>query len=258
MKQWGMYRVAENTALENGVFELCVAWHGGTPPRAGQFFLIRPKRSATLLGRPISVAGFSPYSGGMLLRFLIMRVGTGTGELSETRAGEEVALTGPLGNCWADFLPDRGGKEKKTALVSGGLGVAPLLLFTAELEPDSFDFYAGFKHDSPSLIRRIERSPNKPSKISVSVESMGGTEGKFITDYLRVEEYGAVFACGPRALLQNLSALCGKAQTPCFISMESRMACGAGACLGCSIQTRRGNKRCCADGPIFRAEEVVF
>jgi NAD(P)H-flavin reductase len=59
-------------------------------------------------------------------------------------------------------------------------------------------------------------------------------------------------------MLKAVAAKCKAAGTPCFISMERRMACGVGACLGCTVATVKGNRRCCADGPIFNAEEVLF
>jgi NAD(P)H-flavin reductase len=59
-------------------------------------------------------------------------------------------------------------------------------------------------------------------------------------------------------MLKALASLCKTREVPCFISMERHMACGVGACLGCTVRTTQGNRRCCADGPIFRAEEVLF
>jgi NAD(P)H-flavin reductase len=59
-------------------------------------------------------------------------------------------------------------------------------------------------------------------------------------------------------MLKAVAAKCKATGVPCFISMEKRMACGVGACLGCTVHTVSGNRRCCADGPGFKAEEVIF
>jgi NAD(P)H-flavin reductase len=59
-------------------------------------------------------------------------------------------------------------------------------------------------------------------------------------------------------MLKALAARCRAAAVPCYVSVERRMACGVGACLGCTVETSGGNKRCCADGPIFPAEEIYF
>jgi NAD(P)H-flavin reductase len=84
-----------------------------------------------------------------------------------------------------------------------------------------------------------------------------------IPDYLDPSQYRAVFACGPVPMLKAVAAKCKQAGTPCYVSMEQRMACGVGACLGCTIKTTarqsgEANRHCCTDGPIFNAEEVIF
>ena len=84
-----------------------------------------------------------------------------------------------------------------------------------------------------------------------------GLKGR-IPDFLEAEKYSAVCACGPEPMLKAVAEKCKKAGTPCFISLERHMACGAGACLGCTVKTINGNRRCCADGPIFNAEEIIF
>jgi NAD(P)H-flavin reductase len=77
-----------------------------------------------------------------------------------------------------------------------------------------------------------------------------------IPDLLDPAQYGAVYTCGPEPMLRVVAASCAAAGTPCFVSLERHMACGVGACLGCTVKTASGNRRCCADGPVFRAGEV--
>jgi NAD(P)H-flavin reductase len=77
-----------------------------------------------------------------------------------------------------------------------------------------------------------------------------------IPDFVNPADYSAVYACGPEPMLRTLAARCGAAAVPCYVSVEQRMACGVGACLGCTVETRGGNRRCCVDGPIFPAEEI--
>jgi NAD(P)H-flavin reductase len=79
-----------------------------------------------------------------------------------------------------------------------------------------------------------------------------------IPDYLEGADYSAVYACGPEAMLRAVAKSCENAGTPCWLSLERRMACGVGACLGCTVATKAGNRRCCADGPIFSSQEVIF
>jgi NAD(P)H-flavin reductase len=205
-----------------------------------------------LLGRPISVFGWDGPSA--LVRFLIARRGRGTGELAALGTGEKAELTGPLGNAWADMAAasEQAGPRRPPALIGGGIGTAPLAAFGADLEPGSFDFYAGFRTGSFGPEGLQPRS-----LIIASEDGSAGLRGR-IPDFLEPAKYSAVYACGPEPMLKAVAGACKKAGVPCFISVERRMACGAGACLGCTVRTTGGNRRCCADGPIFRAEELLF
>ena len=98
--------------------------------------------------------------------------------------------------------------------------------------------------------------------IVASENGKTGHKGR-IPDFFEPEQYAAVCACGPQAMLKAVAVKCKNAGVPCFVSLEQRMACGVGACLGCTVKTINGNKglqnqRCCADGPIFNADEVIF
>ena len=240
-------------------------------PKAGNFFMVKPKRTSVFLGRPISVALWEPALNEPYLkkpntvRFLIARRGRGTQELADMRIGEEAELIGPLGNAWADFLPSD--STKPVALVSGGIGIAPLIALLGEFykqdktSSPAFDFYAGFKksfesfEEEISLLGTVLLAAQK--KTAATEDGKTGNKG-LITDFLDPEKYATVFACGPQPMLKTVAEKCKAANVPCFVSLERQMACGLGACLGCTIKTVNGNRRCCADGPIFNAEEVVF
>jgi NAD(P)H-flavin reductase len=88
-------------------------------------------------------------------------------------------------------------------------------------------------------------------------DGTAGRKGR-IPDMLDPAKYAAVYACGPEPMLRAVGVSAKQAGVPCFISLERHMACGVGACLGCTVETTRGNRRCCADGPIFNAEELGF
>jgi NAD(P)H-flavin reductase len=249
-------------------------------PKAGQFFLIKPERSAVFLARPISVAGWSVATEDrrdrsstpdrIALRFLIAARGVGTEELAQLRVGERAFLTGPLGNSWWDKeLATRIEPASPIALISGGIGVAPLAAFARELDSvgAAYDFYAGFRAASFGL-----EDLHPQSLVIATEDGCEGTRG-LIPPLLVPQNYRAVYACGPVAMLKAVAGLCAAVSVPCFISMEKHMACGVGACLGCTIKTKLGsgatanrastnrdstNRRCCVDGPIFNAEEVVF
>jgi NAD(P)H-flavin reductase len=133
------------------------------------------------------------------------------------------------------------------------------------------DFYAGFKTLSSNpedteyedFLGPLSRHGGEAGKIVLATEDggRGNTDpwnmGR-IPDFLDPGRYRAVCACGPEPMLKVVRAKCAAAGVPCFISMERRMACGVGACLGCIVKTTGGNRRCCADGPVFPAAEILF
>jgi NAD(P)H-flavin reductase len=243
-----------NTPVREGVFSLEFAWNGPAP-KAGQFFMVKPLRCSFFLARPLSVMEWKGAS--RALKFLVARRGKGTEELSLMRAGEEAQLTGPLGNAWADFLPVEG----KTALIGGGAGIAPLAALVAEKPDYDFHFYAGFKH---GFIDKREGAAMLGTALNAERILIAAEDGKnapqgLIVDFVDWDgEYAAIFACGPEPMLKAVKARSAKAGIPCFLSLERRMACGVGACLGCTVRTGNGNRHCCADGPVFPAGELVF
>ena len=251
-----------NNAINSEIFRLDFAWQPAQAkmpfmtPKAGQFFMIKPQQSAVFLGRPISIAGWKSDT----ITFLIARRGQGTLELAAMQSGDEAELIGPLGNAWMDFLPAAQTNGKPVALVGGGIGLAPLNALLRESPGISFDLYAGFRKGPNTEEKNalLGADYNKANKIIIAAENgIDGHKG-LIPDFLEPENYAAVCACGPEPMLKAVAAKCKADEVPCFISMERRMACGVGACLGCTVITVSGNRRCCADGPIFKAEEVVF
>ncbi|MDR1374804.1 MAG: dihydroorotate dehydrogenase electron transfer subunit, partial [Treponema sp.] len=136
---------------------------------------------------------------------------------------------------------------------------APLTAFAAELRRRSFDYYAGFRTSINDKEEALlgPAFVNAAEKIIAAEDGYGGRQGR-ITGFLEAAKYRAVYACGPEPMLRAAAAICRKAGTPCFISAERRMACGTGACLGCTVKTAGGGRRCCTDGSIFPAEEIYF
>jgi NAD(P)H-flavin reductase len=235
-------------------------WRGSSP-QAGQFFMVKPARSAVFLARPLSVAG----TGGGIVRFLVAQRGAGTEEFAAMGENEMALLTGPLGNCWDSFIPKTRGKP--VALLSGGVGIAPLAAFCSELTQwggHDFELLSGFRRGADGVALFSALGIRADGAV---IAGEDGIEGEnmpanvrqgLITDFFDAGKYAAVFACGPVPMIKAAAMLCRKAGVPCFVSLETRMACGTGACLGCTVRTRSGNRRCCADGPIFDADEVFF
>ena len=225
----------------------------------GQFFMLRREPSQVLLARPISVYWAEVVEQQWQVTFLILLKGQGTQELCSLAAGDKVSVIGPLGNTFPrpDSVVSKDGAGVKVCVVGGGIGVAPVAGFAATLPENSYDFYAGFKSGSYGLEKL------KANKLVVTTDDGScGVKGMIpqVLDAAALKNagYQVVYSCGPEPLLAYVQEICGEAGIPCYLSMESAMACGMGACLGCTIATTQGNRRCCADGPVFPGEILLF
>ena len=221
-------------------------------PVAGQFYLLRSVKSGVLLGRPISIYMSKKTENGIALDFLILRKGKGTQELCSLEQTDEIELIGPLGNSFP--LPN---DDDKVCIVGGGIGVAPVAGFASTLSEKSYDFFASFKSGSYGL------GYVKANKLTIttddgSVGIHGMLPAALTAQTLKENGYTVLYACGPTPMLAYLQKICVESGVQSYLSMENRMACGVGACLGCTISTTEGNKRCCKDGPVFKGEILHF
>ncbi len=238
---------------DNSVFLLKVAVSGADArfPLPGQFYMLRSMKSQQLLGRPISVFHAEKTAEGVETHFLILKKGKGTTELSALERDDAVQVLGPLGNV---FQKPEGGKA---CIIGGGIGVAPVAGFAETLEEGAYDFYASFKSGRYGL------EYVKPDSLVITTDD--GSEGirgmlpaAITAETIRAKNYAAVYACGPYPMLAYVKRIAEEAGAPCYLSMEAHMACGMGVCLGCTIPTTEGNKRCCKDGPVFDSRKLIF
>ena len=245
----GIYHLVLKTNLVHQDFSV---------PQSGQFYMLRSSTSKVLLSRPISVFSSKTEGDFVFVEFLILLKGQGTKELCNLSIGDSVDMTGPLGNTFPKPQEDFVSTENpKIAIVGGGIGVAPVAGFSKNLVPQSYDFYACFKSYSYGL-------ENVKAK-NLTITTDDGSEGVkgmlptvLTAEILLQKKYSVVYACGPEPMLKYVQKICAEAGILCYLSMEQRMACGVGACLGCTITTTEGNKRCCKDGPVFEGSKLIF
>ncbi len=250
--------------------KICTKGDDAIMPVPGQFFMLRSVKSRQLLARPISVFHAENTNHGVEITFLILLKGSGTRELCSLEADEKVQVLGPLGNVFprpSKNQPDQEnyslGKvhakspSQKVLITGGGIGVAPVAAFAETLPEQSYDFVASFKSGSYGL------EHIRPAKLTVttddgSVGIKGMVSAAVTAEKIHSEGYAAVYACGPAPMLNYIKTVSEEAGVQCWISMESRMACGVGVCLGCVIPTTEGNLRCCKDGPVFDSKILSF
>lgn len=220
--------------------------------RPGQFINLYPNDNTLLLPRPISLSAILPE----YLRIVYRIVGNGTKQFSTMRDGESIKVMGPLGNGFT--IPDSVGHN---IVVGGGLGIPPLLELVRRLK-GSTEIFLGFS-DIPFLLQEFE---NFGEEIHIATLSgKKGYRGNVIELLKNISPVGnMVFACGPHPMLQTASLWAEQANIPIQVSMEERMACGLGACMGCAIRIQKSGetdwqyRKVCKDGPVFWGTEVVW
>ena len=239
------YQIIENAQIAPGVFLLDLAGDTSMVKAPGQFCQIQIP--GFYLRRPISICDWD--ENGMTL--IYKTVGPGTEILSRMESGEELDLISGLGNGYSVF-----GYGNNPLVIGGGVGIPPLYALTKALIKQGA---------APTVILGFNRAEEvflmeefEDLDAQVTVTTVDGSLGKkgFVTDVMPEEGHPYVFTCGP---LPMLKAVYQKSACPTGqYSLEERMACGFGACMGCTIQTRFGPKRVCKDGPVFRKEELLW
>lgn len=197
----------------------------------------------TILPKPISIHRTFKYG---VVELLYQVVGKGTSILSKMQDGETITVLGPLGNGFS-LEPDM-----PYYLVGGGTGIAPMLDIHDKLGDREHKIFLGAR--TKSLLPDPGRFP-KDTNYATDDGSIGfkGTIVDLMSQSLLPE--GTILACGPKPMLKALhQRFVG---WPMQFSLESYMACGVGACLGCVVQTKNGYRKVCSDGPVFEASEVI-
>lgn len=254
MKIYEKSVVVKTEILAGGIHEMFIETAAAKFAKPGQFVMVYPKNASTLLPRPISIC---EAIGGKVLRLVYRVQGKGTKEFSLYKEGEEVKIMGPLGN----GFPVEEGKGKRILLIGGGIGVPPILELAKALYKEDVTILAGYRNDDLFLTKDFK----KYAKLEIATEDGSvGTKGNVmnIIDSKKLE-CDVIYACGPMPMLRAIKKYAEEKDIKAYISLEERMACGIGACLGCVCKTTKkdhhshvNNARVCTEGPVFEAREV--
>lgn len=217
--------------------------------KPGQFLHIQC--GTQQLRRPISIGGVTEDT----LTLILEVKGKGTRWLSARRPGDCLDVLGPVGHGFPEV-------DGKVLLVGGGVGVPPMYCASQKLA--QCDALLAFRSADRMLLAKDFEATCGTVTVMTDDGSYGvkGFAAQGVETLLERERYQAVFACGPKIMLKTVTAACQKAGVPVYVSLEERMGCGIGACLGCSVPLvgpeGRHMARVCADGPVFRGEEVAW
>lgn len=246
-------KIQEQAQLAPGIYKMVIqAKEAAESAHCGQFINVYPEGESTLLPRPISISEVGEET----LTIIYAVVGKGTDEFSKKKVGDTIRISTALGN---GFTPQL--EQPVSVLVGGGIGVPPLVELAKQL-PGEKIAVLGFR-DEPILVERLEALG---VKVYVATDSgKVGFKGNVIE---LIEKEGIkgdyFYACGPKVMLRALAAHCEGKQVPVQVSMEERMGCGYGVCVGCVIKIKEESekgfvlKKVCKDGPVFLGSEVKW
>ncbi|MDO4292443.1 MAG: dihydroorotate dehydrogenase electron transfer subunit [Eubacteriales bacterium] len=248
-------RVVGQRRLAEGIYDLSLETPLAFEAVCGQFVGVYPKDKSTLLPRPISICETDRERG--LLRLVYRVAGKGTAEFSGLKAGDTAELLGVLGN---GFPTDKAKPGMTALLFGGGIGVPPILQLAKELSCEKL-IVPGYRDSQCFLMEDFEKyGAVYPATEDGSVGTKGNVLDAVRQNGLRAD---IIYACGPMPMLRAVKQYALEQDIPAYISLEERMACGVGACLGCVCRTAKkdphshvNNARICTDGPVFEAREV--
>lgn len=250
--------IIENRRVASDIFKLTVKpLELFLEPLAGQFFMLQVGEGFDpLLRRPLSIYDTLESS----LVFLYRIRGRGTTLLSQKKGGQIISLTGPFGKPYPE--PD----SREVLLVAGGLGIASLNYLIRRLSEKGYLLRLLVGARTRDEIILSDRLMPFVSELLIATDD--GSEGVKGTVLDLLQEKGlthdeskgkpVIYACGPGPLLRAVDAFAMRGGLRAYLSVEERMACGMGACLGCVIMTRDGYKRVCKEGPVFREGDILW
>ncbi|OON99461.1 MAG: oxidoreductase [Epulopiscium sp. Nele67-Bin004] len=235
--------IQNNEQIANDIFSMTIYQpEVAQMAEIGQFVNIYTRDKSTLLPRPISISEINETT----ITIVYAVVGQGTAEFATYNEGEKIEISTPQGNGFQ--VQD----VKTSVLVGGGVGVPPLVELAKQIKGNKI-VVLGFR-DEPFLVDKFEQLG-----ATVYVATDSGKHG-FKGNVLElIKKEGIVgdyyYSCGPKPMLR---ALASEFKDNLQVSMEERMGCGYGACVGCVCKTKDGLKKVCTDGPVFNGGDVQW
>jgi dihydroorotate dehydrogenase electron transfer subunit len=261
--------VSRNEEIRKDFFLMKVTLpYGFVEPMPGQFVMIRiAGLNDPFLSRPISIYSFVRGRTNCAIELLFRVVGKGTRILAGLIKGSLVEVNGPLGG--GHFATPTTGN---IIFIAGGIGIAPLSLLAQNLcrkvcrSSDSMTFYLGAQ--SADALIGFNRLHQYCGRVIACTDDGSAGMKTLVTKAFQkdLRKYDpadtSIYACGPRPMIRALSGILDP-EYFCQVSLEEKMACGVGACVGCAVAVKdeRGQKtykRVCADGPVFELKDIVW
>ena len=250
--------VIRQDPVARGIFSLWLSCPEiANDAHSGQFVGVYSNDTSRLLPRPISLCEIDKSDGS--IRIVYRVAGVGTDEFSKLHTGDLLRLIGPLGNGYP--ISD---EYQAPILIGGGIGIPPILQLSKDLyDLEKKTVVLGYRKE----LFLTEEFENSGKHVCMATED--GSAGVRGTVLDAIECAGVdgdvVYACGPMPMLKAVAEYAEKKGIPAYLSLEERMACGVGACLGCIVKTKEkdahsnvNNARICTEGPVFLASELKW
>ncbi len=244
--------VVANAPVTDTIWRLvCKAPQTAASALPGQFVNVLATGRRAFLRRPFGIAAADAGTGEVTVMYRL--VGRGTADMAALRPGQDrISVEGPLGGGTFSIKPG------KALLVGGGVGLAPLIFLAYKLD-NPVVLIAG-RTASETFWNEFFTAAAEKIYITTDDGSAGirGFAAAAVPRILKENRIDRIAVCGPTAMMRTVAAAAAAAGIPCEVSMEKRMACGIGACLGCTFESGTDGKRykVCADGPVFDSREV--
>lgn len=256
--------VLQNQEVKPGFFQMeCLAPEISKECKPGQFLMIKPNQlNSPLLGRPMGIFDWDVEKGTIQILYEVKGPHTGTELLSLVKPGEVLPVVAPLGNGYW-FREE----DKKVLVVAGGIGIAPLFPVVKALKARNIQVTVLLGAPKAERLLAMQKLAALEQEIMVFTDDGSVGEMGYPTDrlpqLLRENAYDCVYCCGSMAMMQRVAEICEAANVPCQVSLEKRMGCGFGVCMGCVCQQKQadGSKelvRICYEGPVFAGKDVVW
>lgn len=252
----GTYSVLEREEIAKDIYSYVISCpEAAAAAKAGQFVHIRAE--GFTLRRPISICEIDKEKGTVRIVFEVR--GKGTDKISQLNVGDKMDIILPLGN---GFTVKEIPEGKNVVVVGGGIGVPPMCGIAACYK--DVKAVIGFRSKDKVILEEDLKRIGADVVVCTDDGSYGekGVVSVPLEKELSKGNTAMIYACGPSPMLKAVIAAAERYNVPCEVSLEERMACGVGACVGCACKVRRDGKelvlRVCKDGPVFKAEEVVL
>lgn len=248
--------IVENTAITTDVFKLTLdPLESFNEPFPGQFFMLSVSESYDpLLKRPLSIYDLRDGQ----LQFLYRIRGRGTRLLSKKTKGQRISITGPFGTAY----PEPEDIQQEVWIVGGGLGIASLNFLIKRLLKKGQRLKLLYGARTGPELKILEDISGFCELFIATEDGSEGLKGTVLDLFnhhaLSLNPQVLIYACGPQPVLSFIDRKAQELGIRAYLSVEERMACGIGVCLGCVIKTKNGHKRVCKEGPVFREGEILW